>query len=122
MVKGNSSRKLKKQFKYDSSNNLHSDLMGMWQEFMDFIKKQNVLTVALGLITGFAAKDLVDALIKDMITPIYAPYIAFLNATASVSVGPSQFMIGDFVQSLISFLVILFVVFLIAKKVAKTAT
>jgi large conductance mechanosensitive channel len=94
--------------------------MGMWQEFMDFIKKQNVVAVALGLITGFAAKDLVDALIKDIITPIYSPYIAFLNTTASVAIGQSEFMVGDFIQSLISFLVILIVVFIIAKKMAKT--
>ena len=86
---------------------------------MDFVKKQNVVSVALGLIIGFATKDLVDALIKDLITPIYSPYIAFLNTTASVAIGPSEFMIGDFIQSLISFLVILFVVFIIAKKMAK---
>ena len=95
--------------------------MGMIQEFMDFIKKQNVLSVAIGLVTGFAAKTLIDALVADLVTPIYGPYLAFLDPTASVTVGLSKFMIGHFIQSLISFLVILLVVFIIAKKVAKTA-
>ena len=94
--------------------------MGMWQEFMDFIKKQNVLSVALGLVTGFAAKTLIDALVADLITPIYKPYIAFLDPKASVTIGLSQFMVGDFIQSLISFAVILLVVFVIAKKMGKS--
>lgn len=94
--------------------------MRIWKDFMDFIKKQNVLSVALGLIVGFAAKDLVNALIADLITPIYSPYLAFLNPDLTIPIGLSEFKIGSFMQSLLSFLVVLFVVFIIAKKVAKT--
>jgi len=94
--------------------------MGTWQELMDFIKKQNVVAIALGLVTGFAAKTLIDALVADIITPIYKPYLGFLDPTAVVKIGLSEFKIGDFIQSLISFLVILFIVFIIAKKMAKT--
>ena len=94
--------------------------MGVFQEFMDFIKKQNVISLALGLVTGFAAKTLIDALVADMITPIYSPYLTFLNPEAAITVGLSKFMVGHFIQSLISFIVILFVVFIIAKKLAKT--
>ena len=94
--------------------------MGIFKEFMDFMKKQNVIAVALGLVTGFAAKTLIDALVADLITPIYAPYTSFLNTTAAVTVGESNFMVGHFIQSLISFVVILFVVFIIGKKIAKT--
>lgn len=93
--------------------------MGMWQEFMDFMKKQNVVAIALGLVTGFAAKTLIDALVADIITPVYEPYINFLNTTQAISIGPSNFMVGHFIQALISFLVILFVVFIIGKKMAK---
>jgi large conductance mechanosensitive channel len=95
--------------------------MGMWQEFMDFIKKQNVLSVALGLVTGFAAKTLIDALVADIITPIYGPYLSFLDPSMAITLGLSKFMVGHFIQSLISFIVILLVVFIIAKRVAKTA-
>jgi len=93
--------------------------MKIWKEFMDFVKKQNVLSVALGLVTGFAAKTLIDALVADLITPIYGPYLDFLNPDLAVTIGVSSFRIGHFIQSLISFLVILFVVFIIAKKVSK---
>ena len=95
--------------------------MSIFKEFMDFMKKQNVISVALGLVTGFAAKTLIDALVKDLITPIYGPYIGFLDPTASVKIGLSEFMVGDFIQALISFIVILFVVFIIGRKLAKTA-
>ena len=94
--------------------------MGLFKEFMDFVKKQNVISVALGLVTGFAAKTLIDALVADLITPIYGPYLAFLDPTTSIKIGMSEFMVGHFIQSLISFLVVLFVVFVIAKKLSKT--
>jgi large conductance mechanosensitive channel len=94
--------------------------MGIMQEFMDFIKKQNVVAVALGIVTGLAAKTLIDALVADLITPIYKPYIGFLDPTMAVTVGLSKFMIGDFIQALISFAVILLVVFIIGKKMGKS--
>jgi len=94
--------------------------MSLWKEFMDFLKKQNVIGIALGLVTGFAAKDLVNSLIENIITPVYGPYLDFLNPELAITIGLSSFKIGSFIQSLISFLVILFVVFIIAKKVAKT--
>ena len=93
--------------------------MGIWKEFMDFIKKQNVIAIALGLITGFAAKTLIDALVADIISPLYQPYIG-LDTNASVTIGLSVFKIGDFLNALISFIVILFVVFIIAKKMGKS--
>lgn len=93
--------------------------MSIWKEFMDFVKKQNVIAVALGLVAGFAAKDLIDSLIADVITPIYGPYLDFLNPELAITVGLSKFKVGSFIQSLISFLVILFVVFIIGRQMGK---
>lgn len=93
--------------------------MSIWKEFMDFVKKQNVVAVALGLVAGFAAKDLIDSLIANVITPIYGPYLDFLNPDLAITIGLSQFKIGSFIQSLISFLVILFVVFIIGRQMGK---
>ena len=92
--------------------------MGMWKEFMDFIKKQNVIAVALGLVIGFAAKTLIDALVVDLISPLYTPYLG-LGAEASVIVGLSVFKVGHFIEALISFIVILFVAFMIGKSMGK---
>lgn len=92
----------------------------MLKEFMDFITKQNVVALALGLVTGLAAKTLIDALVADLITPLYMPYLGFLDPTASVTIGLSQFMVGHFIQAVISFMVILFVVFMIGKRMGKS--
>jgi large conductance mechanosensitive channel len=94
--------------------------MGMIKEFMDFIKKQNVVALALGLVTGLAAKTLIDALVADLITPLYQPYLGFLDPTLSITIGASAFMVGHFIQALISFGVILFVVFMIGKSMGKS--
>ena len=93
--------------------------MGLIKELMDFIKKQNIVSVALGLITGFAAKTLIDALVADIISPIYQPYLG-LDKEAAITIGLSVFKIGDFLNALVSFVVILFVVFIIAKKMGKS--
>jgi len=93
--------------------------MGLIKEFMDFVKKQNVVAVAIGLIIGFAAKTLIDALVSDLIAPIYQPYLG-LGADASVTIGLSVFKIGHFLDSFVSFIVILLVVFIIAKKMGKS--
>lgn len=92
--------------------------MGMIKDFMDFVKKQNVISVALGLVIGFAAKTLIDSLVADMISPLYTPYLGF-GADAVITVGLSTFKIGSFLNALISFLVILFVAFMIGKSMGK---
>lgn len=92
--------------------------MGLIKEFMDFVKKQNIVSVALGLIIGFAAKTLIDALVADLISPLYTPYLG-LGADAAVTVGMSVFKIGHFIEALISFIVILIVAFLIGKSMKK---
>jgi len=94
--------------------------MGFLKEFMDFMKEQKIIAVALAFIVGIATAALVQALVKDMITPIYSPYLDFLNPETSINIGKSKFMIGDFIMQLINWLVILLVVFIIGKKIAKT--
>jgi large conductance mechanosensitive channel len=93
--------------------------MSFVTEFMEFIKKQNIVSVALGLIIGFASLTLVNALVADLISPIYSPYLTFLNPDTAITVGLSNFMVGHFIQALISFLVILLIAFVISKMMAK---
>ena len=92
--------------------------MGMIGDFLDFVTKQNVVAVALGLVIGFAAKTLIDALVADMISPIYTPYLGF-GQNATVTVGLSTFNVGHFMNALVSFIVILFVAFMIGKSMGK---
>jgi len=94
--------------------------MGLLKEFMDFIKKQNVIVVALAFVLGIATAQLVQALVSDIITPIYSPYLDFLNPELAIEIGKSKFLIGDFIRQLVNWFVILLVVFIIGTKLAKT--
>lgn len=89
------------------------------KEFMDFMKEQKIISVALAFIVGLATASLVQALVTDIITPIYAPYLDFLNPETAVTIGASNFLVGDFVMQLINWIVILLVVFVIGKKFEK---
>ncbi len=94
--------------------------MSFFKEFMDFIKKQNVIAVALAFVLGIATAQLVQALVADIITPIYSPYLDFLNPELAIEIGKSKFLIGDFIRQLVNWIVILLVVFIIGTKLAKT--
>jgi len=90
--------------------------MGFFKEFMDFMAEQKIIAVALAFIVGTATALLVNALVKDLITPIYSPYLNFLDPSTTIDVGKSKFLIGDFIMQLINWIVILLVVFIIGKK------
>ena len=95
--------------------------MGFLKEFMDFMKEQKIVSVALAFIVGIAAVTLVQALVKDLITPLYSPYLGFLDPKTEITIGLSKFLVGDFILQLVSFAVVLLVVFIIGKRLMKTS-
>ena len=94
--------------------------MGFLTEFMDYMKEQKIISVALAFIVGLATAALVQALVKDIITPLYSPYLGFLDPKTEVTVGMSKFLVGDFIMQLVNWAVILIVVFLVGKKLVKS--
>lgn len=90
------------------------------KEFMDYMKEQKIISVALAFIVGLATASLVQAPVKDIIIPIYSPYVGFLNPAATVNVGASKFLVGDFMAQLVNWVLILLVVFVIGKKMIKS--
>jgi large conductance mechanosensitive channel len=82
------------------------------KEFRKFILRGNVVDLAVGVVIGAAFNGVVQALVKDMITPV----IAAIGGTkhfenSSFTVHNSQFLYGDFINTLISFLIVAAVVF-----------
>lgn len=96
--------------------------MNFFKEFTDFLEKQKIISVALAFIIGIATATLIQALVKDLITPAYSPYLDFLNPATAVAIGKSNFLVGDFISNLINWLVILLVVFIIAKAMAGSSS
>ncbi|HEX5447757.1 MAG TPA: large conductance mechanosensitive channel protein MscL [Candidatus Saccharimonadales bacterium] len=84
----------------------------MFKEFRKFILRGNVVDLAVGVVIGAAFNGVVQALVKDMITPIIAAIGGSKHfENSSFTVHNSQFLYGDFLNTLISFLAIAAAVF-----------
>ena len=81
--------------------------------FFNFIREQGVVGLAVGFMLGGAVSKLVSALIADIIKPLISGVIGKTNAlkTASVKIGSSEILWGDFLSVSIDFLVITLVVY-----------
>ncbi|HET9850399.1 MAG TPA: large conductance mechanosensitive channel protein MscL [Candidatus Saccharimonadales bacterium] len=84
----------------------------MLNEFKKFILRGNVVDLAVGVVIGSAFNGVVQALVKDMITPIISAIGGGKHfANASFTIHNSQFAYGDFINTIISFLLIAAAVF-----------
>ncbi|MDB5169389.1 MAG: large-conductive mechanosensitive channel [Candidatus Saccharibacteria bacterium] len=84
----------------------------MLKDFKKFILRGNVVDLAVAVVIGSAFSGIVNSLVKDMITPLVAAvYKQQQFAAAHFSFRGSQFMYGDFINAVISFLIIAAVVF-----------
>ncbi|HUC94882.1 MAG TPA: large conductance mechanosensitive channel protein MscL [Candidatus Saccharimonadales bacterium] len=84
----------------------------MLKGFKNFILKGNVVDMAVGVVIGVAFGSVVTAMVKDLITPL----IGIFGGTPDFSafyftINSSKFMIGEFINSLISFLSIAIVIY-----------
>lgn len=102
--------------------------MGMISEFKEFIAKGNVVDLAVGVVIGAAFGKIVSALVDGIIMP----FIGMLTVGESVSdwkhvlspaviengkeiVAENAIKYGEFLQSIINFLLIAFVIFMFLK-------
>lgn len=84
----------------------------MLQDFKKFILRGNTVELAVAVVIGAAFGAIVTALVKDLITPLIAAIGGqpdFSNLTFTVN--HSKFLYGDFINAIISFLIIALVVF-----------
>lgn len=81
--------------------------------FMEFIRKQGVIGLAVGFILGGSVSKVVSSLVKDIINPILGIILGAAGglSTAHFKIGTAKIMWGSFVNSLIDFLVIAAVVY-----------
>ena len=98
---------------------------GFFEEFKEFLLKYNFVSMAVGVVIGVAANDVV----KDLVDSILNPLLGLLSGTYgaptvqgwTVVVRGQEFRLGHFVASLVHFLLIALVVFLIMKVFVKVA-
>jgi large conductance mechanosensitive channel len=89
--------------------------------FRKFILRGNVVDLAVGVVIGAAFSGVVQALVKDVITPLIGMFGGVSDfSTWTIVVRGSRFPIGDFINTLVSFLLIALVVyFLVVLPVTK---
>ena len=79
----------------------------MFQGFKQFMLRGNVLDLAVAVVMGAAFGAVVTALVKDLITPLIAAIIGKPDFSAiEFTVNGSKFLIGDFINAVVSFLLI----------------
>ena len=92
---------------------------GFVKEFKEFIMRGNVMDMAIGVIIGGAFSNIVTALTKDFINPL-------INGIGGAEVGGTlkiyggqEILYGDFITSVINFVIMAFVLFLLLKAANK---
>lgn len=93
---------------------------GFLKEFKEFLQEYKVMALAIAFIMGVAIIDLVQSLVKNIIMPVVTPFIpggAWEEATFAI--GPILIRWGPFLSALLNFIIIAFVIFLIAKMIMK---
>ena len=108
----------------------------MWSEFKEFLVKTNVLTLALAFIIGVALASVVTSLVSDIIMPpvgLLLGGVDFQNMFIDLSgkhpaslkaaqdAGLATINYGVFIITVITFIIVAFVVFLIARSMIPKA-
>lgn len=105
---------------------------GIAKEFICFLKKFGVIGLAIGVVVGTAVKDYVDSIVKSLVTPLINVILSLIKfqpggkidllsttvvdkTTGQKTYVVQSLLIGDFISSTISFLVLMAIVFFAVK-------
>jgi large conductance mechanosensitive channel len=84
----------------------------MLKDFKKFILRGNVIDLAVAVVVGAAFSSIVTSLVKDLVTPLVAAIGGKSNfAGLYFTINHSEFKYGDFINTIVSFLIIATVVF-----------
>ena len=86
------------------------------REFKKFAMRGNVMDLAVGVIVGGAFSSITTSLINDILMPIIGIFVSEASfADLTVTVGSAVVAYGNFIQAIINFLIMAFVVFCMVK-------
>lgn len=88
----------------------------MLKEFRDFAMRGNVLDLAVAVIIGGAFGKIVTSLVDDIIMPIVGLLIGGIDfKSLAFTVGSAKVTYGSFIQNVVDFLIVAFVIFMIVR-------
>ena len=92
----------------------------MWKDFKEFVLKGNVLDLAIAVVLGGAFGAIVTSLVNDIIMPMVGIILGGIDfAALSIQVGSATVLYGKFIQAIVNFLIIAFVIFLVMRAMVK---
>ncbi len=106
----------------------------MWKDFRDFIAKGNLVEIAVAFIVGAAFGEVVRSFVFDLIMPVVGKLVgrvdfsnlfvvltgeSYPSAALARAAGAAAIYYGEFVNTVINFLVIALVMFLTVKAVMR---
>lgn len=107
--------------------------MGFWKDFKKFAMRGNIVDMAVGVVVGGAFGKIVTSLVSDIIMPLigkltsgvsltdlkYVLTAAELDASGAVVTPENAIMYGQFIQTIIDFIIIAFSIFLVIRMMMK---
>jgi len=88
----------------------------MLKEFREFVMRGNVLDLAVAFIIGSAFGKIISSLVNDILMPLIGLLLGGVNfAGLAFTVGDAVVTWGNFVQTIVDFLIVAFVIFTIVK-------
>ncbi|MEW9050933.1 MAG: large conductance mechanosensitive channel protein MscL [Neobacillus sp.] len=88
----------------------------MWNEFKKFAMKGNVIDLAVGVVIGTAFGKIVSSLVADVIMPLIGLLMGGINfSNLAITLGKEELKYGQFIQSIVDFLIIAISVFLFVR-------
>ncbi len=99
----------------------------MWNEFKKFAFKGNLIDMAVGVVVGGAFGTIVTSLVNDVIMPIFGKLTAGMDfkslklvlSEATETTPEAAIMYGNFIQNIVSFLIIAFSMFVVISCISK---
>lgn len=92
----------------------------MLQEFKDFAMKGNVVDLAVAVVIGAAFGKIVSSLVDNLITPLVGMVMGGVDFSAlSWISGEAVFGYGAFIQSVLDFVIVALVLFMVVKAMNK---
>lgn len=90
----------------------------MLKEFRDFLMRGNVIDLAVGVIIGAAFSAIVTSLVNDIIMPLITATTGAADVSdLAITIGNAKLAYGNFLQAIINFVIIGFVLFMLIKTV-----
>ena len=88
----------------------------MLKEFKDFAMRGNVMDLVVAVIIGGAFGKIIASLVNDVLMPLIGVILGGLNfSELSFSVGGAVVMYGAFIQAIVDFIIVAFVIFMLVR-------